>query len=183
MKIHEAVISGDFESIKELVKNGADINEIDADNRTLLHKIVMNKGHFYVLYRRFPYPKSFCSIHNLAILERLTLEIVQYLLVKGTDYKVKDANGMTALDLAEKYGMSHVVACLKLEKNGLPAYLNQLKNTPDAIDKSSQEKGVALPTVINRMIIDFAFFEPSKNIYKKLDQHQEQTISCSCNIL
>jgi len=86
---------------------------------------------------------------------------------------MQNSVGHIALEIAQKHHRNVVVPCLTPGENGLPACLNQLKNTPPAVDESTQAMGINLPPELNAEIVTFTFFKPCKAVHAKLAQHDE----------
>jgi len=86
----EAAENGNLEKIKELVKNGADVNSISDYGDTAL-MLASQYGQ---------------------------LEVVKYLLEKSADIHTKDEDGKTALMWASENGYTKIVELLKSAENG-----------------------------------------------------------------
>jgi ankyrin repeat protein len=85
MNIFEAVRTNNLNKVRELIKNGADVNAKDQWDRTLLHWS-SNCGHF---------------------------KIAKYLVEKGADVNARDIDGETPLHTASIFGHFEIVQYFK----------------------------------------------------------------------
>ena len=76
---------GDINEVKKLVANGVNLNEADYDGRTCGH-LAASEGH---------------------------LEVVNFLIKKGVDFKLKDRWGYTPLDDSIRHGHPKIVELIK----------------------------------------------------------------------
>lgn len=182
MTIHEKAKLGDFEGVKALIANGTYVDEKDEQGWTPLAHAAY-QGHLIV-------------VQYLLANGANTFEYYSNFMFNGINFQWDLYNNFINSDLEldggtwkELKAPKIVRVCLKPDQNWLPAYLNQLKNTPHALDESTQAMKVNLTPKLKDIIIQFTFFTPSKSVRDKLaqyDKHLTDTkvsrFSC-CNFL
>jgi len=105
-KLHKAAYEGDLTKIKQLLKKGSNINEVDKENRTPLH-IACSKGKIDVIRTLTSYSKIKLNLTDkegkTCVMKCIQFELkscLGVLLKKGAELSSTDINGNTALHLA-----------------------------------------------------------------------------------
>ena len=108
--VYVALENDDKDNINKYILNGGDIYLLDDNGNTLLMNAVNGQKYNVAKVLLEAYSPEMLNIQNengktalmLAMRERPgTLEIIQLLLKKGADYKLKDKDGKTAKQIAE----------------------------------------------------------------------------------
>ena len=121
-----------FQSMKLLLRVGADVNQTDSDGLTPLHLAVCEKRLFLENIRQ--------NIHKYRTPDRILLEVVCVLLEAGVQINKKDLEGRNALVTAISYSKSedHLKLCKllyavgetldKSDEDKIPEYFKELRN-------------------------------------------------------
>lgn len=117
--LHYAVFKNDFNTVNRLLGEGASPRQTMADGQTPLHvaaecnlprmcELLLKQG------AQVNAPDSFSGtpLHT-AVAFQTDLEVVKILVGYGANIHLKDADGLTPLALAEKYGHFKIAAYLK----------------------------------------------------------------------
>ncbi|XP_031275353.1 ankyrin repeat domain-containing protein, chloroplastic isoform X2 [Pistacia vera] len=104
LPLHTLAASGEFYLVDALLKHNVDINAVDKDGLTAIHKSIIGKKQAVTNYllRESANPfvcddDGWTPLH-LAVQARRT-DIVKLLLIKGADKTLKNQEGLTPLDL------------------------------------------------------------------------------------
>lgn len=115
----DAVLSGDIESVKFLIENGADINAPTADNRTPIYEACVNKRY----------------------------DIIKELLSKNCDLNILPNGAMTLLDAlgsdnqqqASKHKEAYKLLSTAIEHNNAPKQITRAKPTKGGYSKVNSD--------------------------------------------
>ena len=116
--LHYAVFKNDFNTVNRLLGEGASPRQTMADGQTPLHVAECNLPRMCELLLKqgaqVNAPDSFSGtpLHT-AVAFQTDLEVVKILVGYGANIHLKDADGLTPLALAEKYGHFKIAAYLK----------------------------------------------------------------------
>ena len=132
--LHLAATSGDLEYFTTIVSLGFDINSLDSDDYTPLHKAI-EYGCVSIAKYLISQPSCLCETltkYNITPLHDAVhdyLSIVQCLVERGVDVNISDCNGATALHYSCRWGHLSIVEYL----TSLP----QINYTKDSWDRTS----------------------------------------------
>ena len=116
----EAALKGDVEGVRALIARGAQVSAVDQAGMQAIHDAALGDGgevirelmkHGADVNARSR-GESQTPLHMAAAMGKV--KAVEALLAVGADRGLKDANGRTAVEAAERAGLSDVVALLKV---------------------------------------------------------------------
>jgi ankyrin repeat protein len=128
-ELHRCAESGDLERVKELVKGGANLEEVDNDGKTALLLASLH-GHFEIVGYLIEQGANVAhtdgdgmtALHWACVGQDLPdgrdLPTVKYLLQYGASATDRDDDGMTALLHAAEWGSLEIIQCLLSPEGG-----------------------------------------------------------------
>lgn len=148
IKIHKAVLNGNFETVKALLQTPNIINSLDGNNNTPLHAAMVNPNpemiQVLLLNNADPNIKNSHKMTplHLAVCKKNGLAVVRLLIEAGAKINKADKYGNTPLHIAARYGYQDILEEL-LKAGANVAAMNNEFQMPLALAKRFSHKHCA----------------------------------------